>query len=99
MRKFLTKSLIDKHADAGVLYIEIDKVAVVTSEAWDQARKRGVEIKRVEQVDYSSEHTACAPEEHQKLRQAVRAAVIGKLGLEPAQVDRAIDAVLARMKL
>jgi len=100
MRKFLTKSLIDKHADAGIKVIEIDATTVVTSEASDQARRRGVELKRVDQADcHLSENAACTPEEREKIRSQVRAAVIAKLGFESEMIDRSVDAVLARMKL
>ena len=98
MRKFLTKTLIDKHADCGIKIIEIDKTTIVTSEAADQARRRGVELKRVDQADCHLENGACT-EQHEAIRSQVRAAVIGKLGFESEMVDRVIDTVLSRMKL
>ena len=98
MRKFITKILIDKHADSGIKLIEIDDSTIVTSEASDHARRRGVELKRVQQADCHIENGACSGE-HEALRQKVRAAVIGKLGFESESVDRAVDAVLAQLKL
>lgn len=100
MRKFITKNLIDKHADAGIKLIEIDKTTIVTSEAADQARRRSVELRIVEDANcHMSENAACTPEEHEALRSQVRSAVIGKLGFESEMIDRAVDNVLARMKL
>lgn len=98
MRKFLTKTLIDKHADCGIKLIEIDTTTIVTSEASDQARRRGVELKRIDQANCHLENGACS-EEHEAIRGQVRAAVIGKLGFESEMIDRAVDTVLARMKL
>lgn len=97
MRKFLTKSLIDKHADAGIKIIEIDEMTIVTGEAADQARRRGLELRRVDRANCHMEGT-CS-EEHQAVRSQVRAAVIGKLGFESEMIDRAVDAVLARLNL
>jgi hypothetical protein len=100
MRKFLTKTLIDKHADCGIKVIEIDPTTIVTSEAADQARRRGVTFKHIEQADcHMSENSTCTPEEHAAIRSQVRAAVITQLGFESEMVDRAVDAVLTRMKL
>lgn len=98
MRKFLTKSLIDKHADCGIKVIEIDLSTVVTSEAADQARRRGVELKRIDKANCHIENGTCS-EEHEAIRGQVRAAVIGKLGFDSEAVDSAIDVVLARMNL
>jgi hypothetical protein len=100
MRKFLTKLLIDKHADCGIKVIEIDANTIVTSEASDQARRRGVELRRVDQADcHLSKSATCTSEEQEAIRKQVRAAVISKLGFESEMVDRAVDSVLARMKL
>ena len=100
MRKFITKVLIDKHADCGIKVIEIDATTVVTSEASDQARKRGVELRQVDRADcHMSENSECGTQEHEAIRSQVRAAVISQLGFEPEMVDRAVDAVLARMKI
>ncbi len=98
MRKFLTKSLIDKHIDCGIKVIEIDDMTIVTSEAADQARRRGLELKRIDRANCHLENGGCS-EEHQAIRSRVRSAVIEKLGFESEMVDRAVDAVLARMKL
>lgn len=98
MRKFLTKNLIDKHADCGIKVIEIDMTTIVTSEGADQARRRGVELKRIDQPNCHIENGACM-EKHEAIRKQVRSAVIGKLGFESEMIDRAVDSVLARMKL
>jgi hypothetical protein len=98
MRKFLTKNLIDKHADCGIKLIEIDMTTIVTSEAADQARRRGVELKRIDQANCHMENRACS-EEHEAILKQVRSAVISKLGFESEMVDRAVESVLARMKL
>lgn len=98
MRKFLTKSLIDKHADAGITIIEIDDTTIVTSEASDQARRRGIELKRIDRANCHMENCN-GSEEHGAIRAQVRAAVIGKLGFESEMVDQAVDTVLAKMKL
>lgn len=99
MRKFLTKSLIDKHADSGIKLIEIDDSTIVTGEASDQARRRGVELRLVERAACHLENGECSAEAHEGLRKQVRAAVIGQLGFESDMIDRAVDAVLARMRL
>lgn len=98
MRKFITKSLINKHADCGITVIEIDPTTIVTSEAADQARRRGVELKRIDQANCHLENGACS-EEHEAIRKQVRAAVVNQLGFESEMIDRAVDSVLARMKL
>lgn len=98
MRRFLTKTAIDKHADAGIKFIEIDPTTIVTSEASDQARRRGLELRRVDNTDCHMENEACSAE-HEAIRSQVRSAVIGKLGFESEMVDRAVDAVLERMKI
>lgn len=98
MRKFITKTLIDKHADCGIKVIEIDDSTVVTSEASDQARRRNVILKRVDQANCHLENGACG-EEHEAIRKQVLAAVIGKIGYESEAVTRAVDSILAQMNL
>ena len=71
---------------------------IVTSEAADQARRCGVELKRIDQANCHIENGACSAE-HEAIRSQVRAAVIGKLGFESEMVDRALDTVLNRMKI
>lgn len=100
MRKFITKNLIDKHADCGILLIEIDRSVVVTGEAREHAMRRGVTLKLVENADcHMSETGACSPEERKVISEKVRASVIAKLGFEPASIDLAISTILSRMKL
>jgi hypothetical protein len=100
MRKFITKNLIDKHADCGILLIEIDRSVVVTGEAREHAMRRGVTLKTVENAEcHMSETGACTPEDRQVVAAKVRATVIAELGFEPVAIDLAIANVLARMKL
>lgn len=98
MRKFLTKSLIDKHVDSGIKVIEIDETTIITSEAADQARRRGLDLRRVDRADCHKEKDACA-DTSSEIRKQVRAAVINQLGFEPELLDQVVDTVLTRMKL
>lgn len=100
MHTFITKSLIDKHADAGIKVIEVDKTVVVTSEARDQAFKRGVELKRVEVANcHMQDDPNCPPlPPADDVKSKVRAAVIARLGFEPASLDAIISGVMAKTK-
>lgn len=94
MHTFITKSLINKHADSGVKRIEIDDTVIVTSEAWDQALRRGITLQRVEKAACHISANGACDDEQAEIRAKVKAAVISKLGFEPDELETVIDRVL-----
>lgn len=96
MHTFLTKSCINQHADNDVKLIEIDKTVIVTSEARDQAFKRGVILKMVEKADnpHGINEPLPTPQQRKEVQAQVRSAVIARLGFEPEALDSIITNVL-----
>ena len=85
-RRFLTKRDIEDLAAAGTTRIELDAQTVVTDVARDRARELGVQL-------VPAAGTMPPPEtgEHQA---RVRAAVIARLGITPADLDAVITRLL-----
>ncbi|NLG98742.1 MAG: hypothetical protein GX491_15405 [Chloroflexi bacterium] len=94
MHTVITKSLINQHADSGVKRIEIDDTVIVTSEAWDQAMRRGITLVRVEKAACHVSANGACEDERAEVRAKVKAAVISKLGFEPDGLETMIDRVL-----
>ncbi len=92
-RRFVTRAEVEDAARSG-RSLQLGARDVITDEAATRARDLGVSLVRGESA--SGPSTAADPA---ALRRAVRAAVVGELGREPAGLDAALDAVLARRQL
>lgn len=96
MHIFLTKAIINQHADRGIKVIEFDKSYVITSGAIDQARQRGVTLKQVEKANLEACHAES--EVDGQAAQAVKAAIVARLGYAPPELDAIIQGVLKNLK-
>jgi hypothetical protein len=94
-RRFITTREVDQLADEGATELRVDGDTTVTDLARERARDRGIAIVRTEAAPGGGAGPgAVAPADRGRVRAEVRAAVIARLGTEPAQLDRVIDRVL-----
>lgn len=93
-RRFVTRHDVEDAAAAGRPVVVRGR-DVLTDEAAQRARDLGVTIER-DSGPRSSEPARASAASPDQLRRAVRAAVVAELGREPADLDGAIDRVLAR---
>ncbi len=89
-RRFITRADIDAIADAGQSELLVDDLTTVTDIAREHARERQVRL--VRQLDPPPPVPAGADDD---LQAEVRAAVIGRLGHTPADLDAVVHRVLA----
>jgi hypothetical protein len=88
-RRFITRADVEDAARAG-RPVQLGPRDVITDEAAQCARDRGVRVERATAGQTPTRRTAA-----DGLRAAVRAAVVAELGHEPAGLDAALDKVLA----
>lgn len=97
-RRFITKSDVARLLEDGGTQLVLTPNCTVTDEAMEYARARGMRIVRGDAEDAASVPApappGAGPAADGSDRDAVRAAVIAKLGARPADLDRVIDRVL-----
>lgn len=101
-RRFITKSDVARLLQDGGDQLVLTPTCTVTDEAMEYARARGMRIVRADADADEADHAAAAPSSSpgppgpgvDADREAVRAAVIAKLGTTPVQLDDVVDRVL-----
>lgn len=103
-RQFITRTQIDDLAERGETLLEVDGRTTVTDAARERALERGVRV--VTRPDAAGTGATPGPTagspapdrttevEHERLRAAVRSAVLGALGETPPGLDAVLDRVL-----
>jgi hypothetical protein len=96
-RRFVTRVDVEDAHRAGQ-DITLDRNDVITHEASQRAADLGVTVHRADRVTRTPAATAAPPSagSEDRLRAAIRAAVIAELGSEPADLDAVITRVLER---
>lgn len=102
-RRFITRADVEDAARAG-RPVQLGPRDVITDEAAECARNRGVRVERAGTGQAATKRPPARREQARDagirtgdnaLRAAVRAAVVAELGREPAGLDAALDKVLA----
>jgi hypothetical protein len=97
-RRFITRADVEDAARAG-RPVQLGPRDVITDEAAECARGRGVRVERATVAHAPMASRPAQPATRRAdadgLRAAVRAAVVAELGHEPAGLDAALDKVLA----
>jgi hypothetical protein len=89
-RQFITRTQIDELAERGETRLEVDPRTTVTDLARERARERGVTLVTADRAVTDWADTG----DDERLRAAVRSAVLAALGEAPADLDDVIDRVL-----
>lgn len=93
-RRFVTRADIDAIADAGQSELLVDELTTVTDIAREHARERQVRIVR-QLAPPPPGPSPDGAEPDADLRASVRAAVVGRLGHTPPDLDAVLHRVLA----